>query len=1005
MKNPLPRCLLACVLLAALWLPLLAAPTVTSAAGTLQEGAIWYVDAAATEPGDGRTPETAVRTIPAGLALAASGDTVLVAAGVYTDTALPAGGYTPWLPLRVPPGVRLVGAGPGSSVIEAGDSQSVAVELQAGSRLEGFAVRGSGEEVLYRGVVAYGGGGAVLGNRIEDVYTGIEVACQSVDPLSGCTAPAGVAFNVVVAATYSGVRVAANAPAHVHHNTIYATEQDRATAVGIRVFDPAATVEANAVLGATWGIYCQDAAAAVAYNNVSASEFPYWMDCALGMANTEFEPLLRDLGAGDFHLTAGSPLRRRGPGGTDIGALPFVAGGAAPASVSVTPIGGRQARVEWAPTGAAAYDLFLGGPDGIYTQRWTVTTGTSTAITLSNPLANWVAVSGIGADGAANGAASELAAVQYLPAPLRDATVEQDNAVVWLNGDWQTIRDPNASGGSYVENTADEAQVQIAFSGDTLVLGRMVGAGGYAQVTVDGVKRGTLSFSFPQTRWRAPATLSGFGPGVHLLELAPHWYQPKTGRTLNLDFVTAPSSFAPSAAQMQAVERVNWHRLAAGLSPVAGVPALHQAAQAHSEYYAANRNDPRLAGLGFHSEQPDLPGFTGVTPGDRAMYFGYGAGAGEDGHFIGDPVASVDGWMATVYHRNLVLCYTCTDAGYGIVNSPKNKVDTLNMGGGKTRPAERMIYTYPAAGRTSVPRSWDGGEIPDPLPGWPKPVGYPLSLYIVQPATPGMVDMAVAEPGEEPGAAAGAVSETRSEPQPQPETETGAAAWTAVLGEPVRDASTVQESAPLWAVTAAELRTIDGVLIPTILLDQDTDIPKYLGPDVVFLIPEKPLAGDTTYFAHVAGTDSQGVPFDYRWAFSTGKSLAAPDFSAARAWVEPPLPAVGQPITVHVQLVNNGLPANAMKVRAVLPAGAAYLPGSARTTQGTVTGSGPLDFDLGEIAGGGGAELQFAFTAPAASIPPVLTSTIRVDWGLGWIERRPTVMVGGTPLYLPAARR
>ena len=35
---------------------------------------------------------------------------------------------------------------------------------------------------------------------------------------------------------------------------------------------------------------------------------------------------------------------------------------------------------------------------------------------------------------------------------------------------------------------------------------------------------------------------------------------------------------------------------------------------------------------------------------------------------------------------------------------------------------------YPPEGATGVPSSWDGAEAPDPAPGIPRPLGYPITV-------------------------------------------------------------------------------------------------------------------------------------------------------------------------------------------------------------------------------------------------------------------------------------
>ena len=65
-----------------------------------------------------------------------------------------------------------------------------------------------------------------------------------------------------------------------------------------------------------------------------------------------------------------------------------------------------------------------------------------------------------------------------------------------------------------------------------------------------------------------------------------------------------------------------------------------------------------------HIEDPTLPNFFGAGPGDRSNYFGYGAGGAEDAFEGVNALASVDGWMDTVYHRTPILTYGLTDIGF-----------------------------------------------------------------------------------------------------------------------------------------------------------------------------------------------------------------------------------------------------------------------------------------------------------------------------------------------------
>jgi hypothetical protein len=149
----------------------------------------------------------------------------------------------------------------------------------------------------------------------------------------------------------------------------------------------------------------------------------------------------------------------------------------------------------------------------------------------------------------------------------------------------------------------------------------------------------------------------------------------------------------------------------------------------------ANHNDTGAWQYGPHGEVTGKPKFSGRWPSDRVKTAGYPYfGGAEVMHFIGDPVASVDGWMATIFHRLILLDPNAHYAGYGNDKNNETAVDVMDFGGG---PTESGVWTsalpyplaYPADGQTDVPPVWSGGESPDPLPpGAQRPVGYPFTI-------------------------------------------------------------------------------------------------------------------------------------------------------------------------------------------------------------------------------------------------------------------------------------
>jgi hypothetical protein len=167
------------------------------------------------------------------------------------------------------------------------------------------------------------------------------------------------------------------------------------------------------------------------------------------------------------------------------------------------------------------------------------------------------------------------------------------------------------------------------------------------------------------------------------------------------------------------VERLNLHRKAAGLEPVAIDPALSRGCAAHAEYLVKNADHPSTRGLGLHSEDPKLPGYSkdGERAGKASVIF-----LGLEGE------AAVEGWMASLLHRLPLLQARLKKVGYGVARGGPAKVtvvlDALNgLGPGKDAP----VVVYPADGQADVPLRFFP-EIPDPLPdSADKKAGYPVT--------------------------------------------------------------------------------------------------------------------------------------------------------------------------------------------------------------------------------------------------------------------------------------
>lgn len=174
------------------------------------------------------------------------------------------------------------------------------------------------------------------------------------------------------------------------------------------------------------------------------------------------------------------------------------------------------------------------------------------------------------------------------------------------------------------------------------------------------------------------------------------------------------------------LERINRYREAAGVGPTTAHPSLMQAAVAHIGYYDANLGDPSLVGPGLHRQNPEAPGFTGVTMGDRARAAGYSGGPVTENAGSGRLDAAVEWYMGTVNHRLPLIHPSALDIG--LAHSADSGFGIIDVGLRGGRLDVSLPSVYPSDGATDVPTAWDGAEAPDPAPGLPRPLGYPITV-------------------------------------------------------------------------------------------------------------------------------------------------------------------------------------------------------------------------------------------------------------------------------------
>src|SRR5262249_54103291 len=131
---------------------------------------------------------------------------------------------------------------------------------------------------------------------------------------------------------------------------------------------------------------------------------------------------------------------------------------------------------------------------------------------------------------------------------------------------------------------------------------------------------------------------------------------------------------------------------------------LSRSCTRHAEYLVKNAGHPSTKGLGAHDEDPNLPGYS--KEGERA-------GLASVIHYV-EPVASVDGWMATFFHRIPLLDPALRRVGFGFAKGGRTgwvTVLDVDRGRGFDQPV-----IFPGANQKNVPLAYLPRERPNPIP-------------------------------------------------------------------------------------------------------------------------------------------------------------------------------------------------------------------------------------------------------------------------------------------------
>jgi uncharacterized protein YkwD len=126
-----------------------------------------------------------------------------------------------------------------------------------------------------------------------------------------------------------------------------------------------------------------------------------------------------------------------------------------------------------------------------------------------------------------------------------------------------------------------------------------------------------------------------------------------------------------------ALRALNSVRRAAGLGPVTLDAGLSKNCYHHARYIARNADHPALQGLGMHSEDPKLPGYSEA---------GHRTGQASVIAVLPQVDTAVDRWMSTLYHRLPLLEPDLGRIGFGFARHPGGSwIAVLDYGTGRVR--------------------------------------------------------------------------------------------------------------------------------------------------------------------------------------------------------------------------------------------------------------------------------------------------------------------------------
>lgn len=181
-------------------------------------------------------------------------------------------------------------------------------------------------------------------------------------------------------------------------------------------------------------------------------------------------------------------------------------------------------------------------------------------------------------------------------------------------------------------------------------------------------------------------------PGLPVVVTPPSFEDTAPAQT------TVPAPSYTSTHRLEAFNRFNEIRQAAGLGLLRQNAQLDTAAQGHSDYLSLND----LIG---HYQRPGDAGFTGADPWERmraAGYAGWLTGSEVQSPIAGSPSgwAHIDALIATPYHRMGMLNYRWDEMGVGYNGEfPGNVTVKMGLGPGQGAPDRLFVISRRAMER------------------------------------------------------------------------------------------------------------------------------------------------------------------------------------------------------------------------------------------------------------------------------------------------------------------